>query len=428
MTADTIYALSSGSPPAAIAVIRISGPAAAATLRKISGTLPQPRLARLRALRDPGTGELLDRALILFFPGPASATGEDLAELHLHGGRSIVNAVKEVLGQVGLREAQPGEFTRRAFENGRIDLAEAEGLADLLSAETQSQRRAALAMAGGALSRKVAEWEGQLLMLSAQLEAILDFSDEDDAPASLSVTWRNSLASLREDMSCLIEAPPIERLKEGVRVVIAGPPNVGKSTLLNRLVGRQAAITSDIAGTTRDVIEAPISLDGLPVLLIDTAGLRDARDPVESIGVDRARESLAAADILLWLGDRDQAPRHANMIALTSKCDLLNVDSTTAVDLRISSITGQGLDLLVEELRQRISALLPLESEVAINRRHRAILCECGEHLSAAELSTDLLITAEHLRLARSSLDRVTGRSGVEDMLNQLFGSFCIGK
>jgi tRNA modification GTPase len=306
---DTIYALSSGNPPAAIAIVRISGPAAAAALEALSGKRPPPRHAGLVTLRDPEEGEVLDRALTLWFPGPGSSTGEDLAELHLHGGRSVVAAVLAALGGItGLRQAEPGEFTRRAFENGRIDLSEAEGLADLLTAETEGQRRAALALAGGGLSRMVEQWQRQLLALSAQVEAALDFSDEGDVDEEVPQDWHDILHGLLADVGTVLARPPVERLRDGIRVVIAGPPNAGKSSLLNVLSGRRAAITSAIAGTTRDLVEAPTAISGIPFLLVDTAGLRESEDEIETIGVDLAKQSLEAADLILWLGSPADCP------------------------------------------------------------------------------------------------------------------------
>lgn len=427
MSPDTIFALSSGSPPAAIAVVRVSGPQADEAALKLAGTLPEPRHAARVGLRSPEDGEMLDDALLLRFPGPRSATGEDLVELHLHGGRSVVAAVLATLGRCkGLRPAQPGEFTRRAFENGRIDLAEAEGLADLLAAETESQRRAALALAGGALSRQVEIWQARLLGLSAEVEAVLDFSDEGDVIQQLPARWFADLEGLSRELAGWLERPSVERLKEGIRVAIAGPPNAGKSSLLNYLVQREAAIISPIAGTTRDLIEAPVAMGGKPFLLIDTAGLRDSDDHVEAIGVDRARQALAGADIILWLGDPAEAPDPKRTICVQSKADL--GQSLTGADLRVSAKTGEGIDRLVETISERAVALLPREGEVAINARHRALLAELRLQLEVVEGSHDPLIQAEGLRLGRIALDRVTGRAGVEDMLDALFGRFCIGK
>jgi tRNA modification GTPase len=427
--AETIYALSSGQPPAAIAILRISGPAAAYALESLTGALPPPRHASLRSVRHPSTGELLDRAILLLFPGPDSSTGEDLGELHLHGGRSVVNAVLDALGTFeGLRNAEPGEFTRRAFENGRLDLAEAEGLADLLAAETQSQRRAALALAGGALSRRVEDWQGVLLQLAATVESLLDFADEGDVAEELPASWTASLNALVTELERSLRSPPAERLRDGVRVVIAGPPNAGKSSLLNWLAGRRAAITSAIAGTTRDLIEAPTAIAGTPFLLIDTAGLREGADQLEEEGMALARESLGAADLVLWLGNPGDRPDPVRSILVASKADLYSSEERRPADIHVSAETGQGMDALIALLVERARALLPSDGEVAINKRHRDALSECVSDLRLARSSPDLLVVAEHLRLARAALDRITGRAGVEDMLDRLFGSFCIGK
>ncbi|HEV2815726.1 MAG TPA: tRNA uridine-5-carboxymethylaminomethyl(34) synthesis GTPase MnmE [Allosphingosinicella sp.] len=417
---DTIYALSSGAPPAAIAVVRISGPRADAALEALAGPLPKPRRATLATLQS--DGEVLDKAMVIRFPGPRSATGEDVAELHLHGGRSVVAAVRAALaGMAELREADPGEFTRRAFENGRIDLAEAEGLADLLQAETESQRRAALALAGGALSRQIEAWQARLLALAAEVEAALDFSDEDDV-APLAGDFPARLEAMREELASWLARPPVERLKDGLRIVIAGPPNAGKSSLLNALAGRDAAITAATPGTTRDLVEAPVAIAGAPFLLIDTAGLRDSADEIEAIGIGRAAASIAAADLVLWLGDAATAPARA--IRVHAKADL--APPPEAADIAVSAKTGLGVEALSRLLIQRSASLLPPAGEVALNRRHRAALQQAWAVL--ADPHPDFLILAEALREARAALDRVTGRAGVEDMLDALFGRFCIGK
>ena len=419
--ADTIFALSSGAPPAGVAVMRISGPGAGGALEALGGPVPSPRMATLRTLR--WRGETLDRALILFFPGPASATGEDIAELHLHGGRAIVAAVRSALAQLpGLREAAPGEFTRRAFENGRIDLAEAEGLADLIEAETEAQRRQALALAGGALSRQVEKWREQVLTLAARIEAVLDFADADDVGDPLA-GLEDGIAALREDIGAWLARPPAERLKDGVRVVIAGPANAGKSTLFNALVGREAAIVTPVPGTTRDLIEAPVALGGMAFLLVDTAGLRETGDAIEAIGVARARASVQAADILLWLGRAERKPPGA--ILVHAKADL--AAAPAEAEVAISALTGQGLDLLIALLGARASQLVVPEGEVALNGRQRQALAAVAAALLEAG-NSDALIAAEALRDARAALGRITGHTGVEDMLDALFGRFCIGK
>lgn len=420
---DTIFALSSGSPPAAIAVVRISGPQAGKALDSLSEVRPVPRRAALTSLRQ--GDEIIDNALVLWFPGPRTATGEDLAELHLHGGRAVVTRTLAALDAMpGLRPAQPGEFTRRAFENGRIDLAEAEGLADLLAAETESQRRAAFALAGGALSRQVARWEEILLGLAARVEAELDFSDEGDV-GEASGDIAAGIAALAGELENWLARPRAERLRDGVRVAIAGPPNAGKSTLINALAQREAAITSALAGTTRDLIEVPVAIGGIPYLLIDTAGLRSTAEEIEAIGIARAEEAIATADIILWLGAPDQPPP-GEVIKVQSKADLGR--QAGSYDVRLSALSGQGLDRLVARLAESAARLLPGEGEVALHQRHRLELAEALGWLREAAGAGDSLIQAEGLRQARAALDRVTGRAGVEAMLDALFGRFCIGK
>jgi len=422
---DTIFALSSGQPPSAIAVIRISGPRARSVLEHLAGRISEPRRAEL--VRLSAGGEILDTALALRFDAPNSVTGEDIVELHVHGGRAVVAAVTGALGDMdGLRLAEPGEFTRRAFSNGRIDLAEAEGLADLLAAETESQRRAALQLAGGGLSRLVLGWTDRLLGLAAAVEAQLDFSDEGDVDTGLPPSWHQERLRLASEISDLLGRPPAERLRDGVRVVLAGPPNSGKSTLLNALVGREAAITSEIAGTTRDLIEAPVAIGGVPLVLIDSAGLRDSADAIEAIGVDRASEAIVAADLVLWLGPPEQAPRRPHVLKVHTKCDLGG--TTGGADISVSAVTGAGLNELLGTMLSEALALLPGESEVAVNARQRQALSETVASLTGAGQEHDLVIVAEMLRVARAALDRVTGRAGVEDMLDALFGRFCIGK
>jgi tRNA modification GTPase len=295
-------------------------------------------------------------------------------------------------------------------------------------AETESQRRAALALAGGALSRLVAEWQEGLLAISGELEAALDFADEGDVEADFSLAGSAALEKLIQEMAVTLERPTTERLRDGVRVVIAGPPNTGKSSLLNWLAGRRAAITSAIAGTTRDVVEAPTSIGGTPFLLIDTAGLRDSQDEIEAAGIERAQANLGASDLILWLGEPTACPHRERAIVVRSMADLHTDPPGPNVDISVSAETGEGMSQLVSLLIARSRALLPQEGEVAINARHRAAIIECMEHLIGAEGAHDVLIASEALRLARTGLDRVTGKAGVEDMLDALFGRFCIGK
>jgi tRNA modification GTPase len=421
---DTIFAVSSGAPPAAIAVMRISGPEADAALQILSaGALPEPRRAVLRTLSVDGVA--LDDALVLRFPGPNSATGEDLVELHQHGGRATIAAVSAALAAMpGLRPAEPGEFTRRAFLNGRMDLAQAEGLADLLAAETEHQRRSALAMASGGLSARVEALRGELLAASARVEAAIDFADEDDVSP-----WpERSVVLLRvaAEIDVLLAQPPAERLRDGVRIAIAGPPNAGKSTLINSLVSREAAITSPIAGTTRDVIEVPVQLRGLPLVFIDTAGLRgETDDGIEAIGIARAAAIVAAADLVLWLGE-GATPNRDGVIGIRAKADL--ADAPDDGRLAVSALTGAGMPALIDAIVEAARAVLPPPDAIALNARQRACLLEVATECTAAAETNDLILAAEHLRHARLSLDRLTGRAGVEDMLDALFGTFCIGK
>ncbi len=436
---DTIFALSSGMPPAAIGVVRVSGPNAAAALQALAGRLPAPRRASLAELSD-GDGAPLDRALVLWFPGPATATGEDLAELHLHGGRAVVAAVEAALGAMsGLRRAEPGEFTRRAFDNGRIDLAEAEGLADLLAAETESQRVQALGMASGHVSRAVAGWQERLLTLMAGAEAELNFADEDDVEVGEVVAQRMiaGMAALAGELDEWLARPAAEVIAEGLSVVIAGPPNAGKSTLINSLVQRELAIVSPVAGTTRDVIETPLALDGIAMRFSDTAGIRgEGADAIETIGIDRAKAAIDAADILLWLGSPKAAPDHPRAILIAAQADRWKGDAAAEADaarcdLTLSAATGEGMDKLHRMIVEMARTLLPREGEAALRQRQRAALSEAKQWLeieSGSREASDLILLAERMRLAATALDRITGRAGVEDMLDTLFGRFCIGK
>lgn len=425
MTGDTIFALSSGRPPAGIAVVRISGPRAGDTLACTAGTMPTPRMARLAPVRDPASGELLDRALILWMPGPETATGEDVAELHLHGGRAVVDGVLSMLrAQPGLRDAEAGEFTRRAFNNGRIDLNEAEGLADLLASETATQRRSALLAAGGFLSRQAEKWRGELLAIAAAIEATIDYSDEDDVSAETIDQARARAVRLCMAMKAVLVRPAAERMRDGVRIAVAGPPNSGKSSLINALAGRDVAIESPLPGTTRDLIEVPISLGGMPVVLIDTAGLREAGDEIEAIGIERARRAVASADVLLWLGD-DAPPPAEVAIAIHSRADERTSHPTR---LAVSATTGLNLNQLADLLFEAAGRLLPGEDEISLNRRQRALFAEIAEALDALPHEDDLLIVAEHLRVALRACERLAGRAGVEDMLDSLFARFCVGK
>jgi len=427
--ADTIFALSSGAPPAAIAIVRVSGPGAFAAGTALAGDLPEPRVAALRALRDPESRTLLDRALVLAFPAATSATAEDLIELHLHGGRAVVNAVEAALvRQADLRRAEPGEFTRRALLAGKIDLSEAEGLGDLLTAETEAQRRAAIESAEGAVGRLAEGWRARLLEIAAQVEAELDFSDEDDVHPAAPAAVAAACATLAEAIEAALNNPPVERLRDGIRVTLAGPPNSGKSTLLNALIEREAAIVSPIAGTTRDRIEAPVQRNGVAYLLTDTAGLVERTDdPIERIGIARSGEAIAAADILVWLGDTP--PPRAGALWVHTQADRPGREQVSIDrDCGLSAVTGQGLDHLWELLASRAIALLPRLDRVALNRRQRDCIRDAAEALRRAQREVDWLLLAEELRIARLALDRLTGRADVEAVLDTVFARFCIGK
>jgi tRNA modification GTPase len=377
-------------------------------------------------LHDPVSGVVIDEALVLRFDRPASATGENVVEYQCHGGRAVVDAVLAALGGLaGLREAEPGEFTRRAFANGRIDLTEAEGLADLLAAETESQRRAALLMADGGLRALIDAWRQRLVDLSARAEAAIDYVGDEDETLADETELAGEAAALAEELGEWLRRPRVEPLKDGVRVVVAGPPNAGKSSLVNALAEGERAIVTAIAGTTRDAIEVPLSLDGVPVLLVDTAGLRDSEDMVEAIGVRRAEGQLQRADLVLWLGEPDAAPAHLGLVMVHAKADRRG--EAPEGSLPVSAVSGFGLGDLARRIVSEAKGLLPAEGELALNRR-QATEIESARSALADAGGTDLVRTAEALRLARSAFDRLSGRAGVEDMLDALFGRFCLGK
>ena len=423
LAADTIVALSSGRPPAAIAVVRTSGPDAFAAAEALAGSLPEARRAVLRRLIDSRDGSLIDEALVLRFDGPGTATGENIIEYQCHGGRATVDAlIGALLAQPGMRLAEPGEFTRRALANGRIDLTEAEGLADLLAAETELQRRSAMARAGGALRQRLDGWRERLLALAAQAEVAIDYADEEDG-AGLSDP-RRAIEVLAGEMASMLDAPRVEPLRDGIRVVVAGPPNAGKSSLVNALAQSEKAIVTHIAGTTRDVIEVPIAMAGIPFVLVDTAGIRQSDDVVESIGVERAISEAERADILFWLGDPADAPEHPAIVQLAPKADVRSADAGLAV----SSVTAEGFDALTRMLLDTARKLLPQGDELALDRRQHELLAECQLALKRASKLCDHVLVAEELRIARAALDRISGRAGVEELLDQLFGRFCLGK
>jgi tRNA modification GTPase len=438
MNADTIFALASGAGRAAVAVMRLSGPAAARVVQVLAGTLPRPREAALRRLRHPGTGETLDRALVLWFPGPRSYTGEDAAELHLHGGPAVIAGVAEALAVAGARPAEPGEFTRRAFLHGKLDLTAAEGIADLVAAETAAQRRQALRQTDGALAALYGAWTARLTRLLARQEAFLEFEDED-LPADLDAEVAHDAAGLRAEIAAhLADGRRGERLREGLVVAILGAPNAGKSSLLNALVGREAAIVSTRAGTTRDVVEVRLDLAGVPVTLADTAGLREAADEIEAEGVRRARSRAEAADLILAVFAADAALDAETLalldrpeaVAVASKIDLAPPPATLGpAAIPVSARTGAGLDALRARLVEEATARAGLAAEAALTRpRHRAALAEAVEWLDGLAMAPLPELRAESLRAALRAIGRITGHVGVEAVLDLVFGEFCIGK
>jgi tRNA modification GTPase len=423
--ADTIFALSSGRPPAAISIIRVSGPRAFCAGKELAGSLPEARTAALRELRHPTSGDLLDDALVLRFDSPTSSTGEDIVEFQCHGGRAVVEAVLGALGAIdGLRLAEPGEFTRRAFDNGRIDLTEAEGLADLIEAETESQRKAALTLAEGGLRNHIAMWQERLLGLSARAERAIDYDEEEEA---IDPSLVADCGGLADELRGWLGRPRVEPLKDGVQVIVAGPPNAGKSSLINAIVGEERVIVTDIPGTTRDHIEVPLTLGGIPIRLTDTAGLRGTDDKVEAIGVERASRLVELADVLVWLGEVS-VPSHPRVINVHAKVDLPERAEVPKGAIGVSSATGEGLPALLGRVEELARSILPDEGAIALNRRQALHLEEAAAALESAAGSVEHVLVAEDLRAARSAFDRLTGRAGVEDVLDSLFGRFCLGK
>ncbi len=440
--APTIFALSSAPGRAGIAVVRVSGPAAGDLIDALAPPRPKKRFAALRRIRDPQTGETIDEGLVLWFAGPRTETGEDMAEFHLHGGTAIVKAMLAVLGrQPGCRLAEPGEFARRAFLNGKLDLAQIEGLADLVDAETDAQRRQALGQMGGALSELYEGWRADLIRASALVEAAIDFSDEGDVARDAFDVARNIVADLQAAIAAhLDDGNRGEILRDGFRVVLAGPPNAGKSSLLNALARREAAIVSEEAGTTRDVIEVHLDLDGLPVIVTDTAGIREPQGAIEREGIRRTLERAGAADLVLWLSDSSD-PAAVPPPEVSARGDKFFVPVATKIDLpganlsretsAVSAKTGDGLSELTRRLagiaRDRLGDL----STPAITReRYRRHLQTCANALSQfiAAPAAELELRAEDLRIAAQALGRITGRVDVEDVLGEIFARFCVGK
>jgi tRNA modification GTPase len=432
---DTIFALSSGAGRAGVAVIRLSGPRAAWAVETMTGALPEPRVARVRRLSYPD-GSLIDRALVLWMPAPASFTGEDVAELHVHGGRAVISSTLAALGRLpGLRAAEAGEFTRRAFANGRMDLVEVEGLGDVIAADTDRQLRAALRTASGDHRPVVAAWQDGLRRGMALLEASIDFADEADVPADLSRDITAEIDSVATSIRAQIDRTRRgERLRDGVQVVIGGPPNAGKSSLLNALAGRDVAIVSAEAGTTRDVLEVELQLDGYAVVLVDTAGLREASSLVEREGVRRARSRLQEADLVLWLEAADAR------LACPSMASAVWLLGTKADDgelpgrqLSVSVRTGQGLDELLTRLGRFAADTIDTDGEAPLflRERQRQALQRALSHLERATVQIAELdgeLAAEELRLAVRALANMIGTVDVEGLLDVIFREFCIGK
>jgi tRNA modification GTPase len=434
-------------------VVRISGSRAGDALTALAGRMPEPRKAGLARVRDPATGEAIDEALALWFPGPNSETGEDIAELQLHGGRAVIAAVLGALGRIeGLRPAEAGEFTRRAFENGRLDLTAVEGLADLIGAETEAQRRQAYRQLKGLLGKCAETWRARMIEALALVEARIDFSDEADVPEDLIGPALKIVQGLRDEIAdALAGGARGERLRDGLVVAIAGPPNAGKSTLLNRIARREAAIVSPIPGTTRDVIEVHLDLDGYPVTLLDTAGIRDSDDLVEQEGVRRARQRASEADLVLWVYDakdgppQDEAPLLSGSVTkwmVRNKVDLLpngqrnelkknNEFKLSNIVFDLSATTGLGVAEFLAQLGDYAKSYFGAESSLLTRERHRKALNftqSALDRILAEGPSGREDIVAEELRLAAQSLGRLTGQVDVEDILDIIFRDFCIGK
>jgi len=443
---DTIYAPATAAGRAAVAVVRLSGPGTREALAALAGGVPLPRRATLRPLQD-ADGEAIDQALVLFFEGPESYTGEDVAELQVHGGPAVVGALVAALHALGLRLAEPGEFTRRAFENGKLDLAQAEGVADLIDAETEAQRRQALDQLGGRLSEVQAAWTDALTEALAMLEAAVDFPDEE-VPQDVATRARPALERLVAELeAAAADAERGERVREGYRIALIGAPNAGKSTLLNALAGRDAAIVTATPGTTRDIIEVPMVLAGYKALLADTAGLRETGNEIEAEGVRRARAWAASADLRLWLVD-GAGPALTSVpmelrpedLCLITKRDLPNGagGAWAAMQARrhglgTAEVSARGpsdIAWLRSTLEERIvDALAGAEPPAATRLRHQELLSEAADRLRHA-LSHDerLELAAEDVRLAARALDRITGRIDPEHVLGRIFSTFCIGK
>ncbi|WP_027992954.1 tRNA uridine-5-carboxymethylaminomethyl(34) synthesis GTPase MnmE [Sinorhizobium meliloti] len=438
LSTDTIYALSSGSLPAGVAIIRVSGPETADALVRLCGTLPPPRIATLRTIRT-RNGETLDSGLVLYFPTPASFTGEDCCELQVHGGRAVVSAILDELAATGgLRHAEAGEFARRAFQNGKLDLVEVEGLADLIAAETEMQRRLAIEQSGGGQSALYAGWARRLTHSRAMIEAELDFADEDDVPGSVSAMIWDDVGRLRQEIDGHIaRAGLAEIIRDGLKIVIAGEPNAGKSSLLNALARRDIAIVTEVAGTTRDVLSVDLSLAGFSVKLFDTAGLRETDELVEREGIRRARQVIADADLVLLLSEKpgyfridEVLPENVPVIRVATKVDRPSPSwAHSDADIFLSTRTGEGMADLLTALQSHLPDLAG-RTALAMPSRKRHVDClrQASAALERSLISSDLELRAEQLRQAGDALGRITGRVDVENLLDVIFSEFCIGK
>jgi tRNA modification GTPase len=431
---DTIFALSSGATPSGVAVVRLSGPLAFCAARQLT-SLPPGRFMVLRSIRR-RNGELIDKGLVLGFPGPASFTGEDCLEFQLHGGRAVVSALQAELLALGLRPAEPGEFTQRAFNNGKLDLVEVEGLGDLISAETEMQRRLAIEQSAGGLSRLYVDWAERLTRSRALIEAELDFADEDDVPGSVSDQVWQQVTQISDEISRQIRSTEkAGSVRDGFKVVIAGPPNAGKSSFLNAIAQRDVAIVTDIAGTTRDVLHVDLDLEGFLVRFYDTAGLRETSDVIEQEGVRRARQAMAEADLVLHLSEIDSDTQQSEdfsggvpSLRVGTKSDK-HPDITGRFDVTISTQTGEGLENLRQAVLERVREnWAAIASSGAGRLRHLSHLQRASNFLAEALSGAELDLRAESLRLAAEELGRITGRVDVEDLLDVIFSEFCIGK
>ncbi|YCI02346.1 tRNA uridine-5-carboxymethylaminomethyl(34) synthesis GTPase MnmE [Ensifer sp. D2-11] len=438
LSTDTIYALSSGSLPAGVAIIRVSGPETADALVRLCGILPPPRIATLRTIRT-RNGETLDSGLVLYFPAPASFTGEDCCELQVHGGRAVVSAILDELAATGgLRHAEAGEFARRAFQNGKLDLVEVEGLADLIAAETEMQRRLAIEQSGGGQSALYAGWARRLTHSRAMIEAELDFADEDDVPGSVSAMIWDDVGRLRQEIDGHIaRAGLAEIIRDGLKIVIAGEPNAGKSSLLNALARRDIAIVTEVAGTTRDVLSVDLSLAGFSVKLFDTAGLRETDELVEREGIRRARQVIADADLVLLLSEKpgyfridEVLPENVPVIRVATKVDRPSPSwAPSDADIFLSTRTGEGMADLLTALQSHLPDLAGRTAlAMPTRKRHVDCLRQASVALERSLISSDLELRAEQLRQAADALGRITGRVDVENLLDVIFSEFCIGK